>query len=265
MKAGTAAPLIDPHDPAAEEMVLGAALQDQEAAHLLAEALYPSDFFGDRNRIIFTAIDRLVDADEHVDLVTVGNALHAAGQLRDGMPGYLTQLVDETPTAAGIRAHLRIIARHGRARTIKDAAQRLTEGVSRNGDDPEDHLRDFFEMVGAPHAGRSAEPFDALPATEFLAASFTGAVRLVPSIGLMECGVGLLSGPGGNGKSLLALNLGAAWSGAPLPIGEAIPAARPLRVLMFQVEDSPGMVQERLRKILGGLRGPRSLSTTLRH
>ena len=76
---------IAPHDSAAEEAVLGAALQDQDAAHLLVETLRPFDFFSDVNRTIFRAINGAVDANEHIDLVTVGSALRAAGQLRDGM------------------------------------------------------------------------------------------------------------------------------------------------------------------------------------
>ncbi len=101
------------------------------------------------------------------------------------------------------------------------------------------------------HTAGGAEPFEVLAAAEFLQASFHGATRLVPSIGLTESGVGLLSGPGGAGKSVLSLNLALAWTGVPLPIGEAIPPARTLRVMVFQAEDAPGIVQERLRKILG--------------
>jgi hypothetical protein len=150
-----------------------------------------------------------------------------------------------------------------RRRTL-DATRGLLDRLQRNGEDPGGALADFWEKIGTPQSGQATEAFEALPAPEFLAASFAGAVRLVPSVGLTEAGVGLLSGPGGTGKSLLGMNLGAAWAGALLPIGEAIPAARPLRVLMVQVEDSPGMVQERLRKILGGAAAPPGLIVSTR-
>jgi hypothetical protein len=95
------------------------------------------------------------------------------------------------------------------------------------------------------------QPYECLPGPEFMRASFSGATRLVPSIGLTEAGVGLLTGAGGDGKSVCGLNLSLAWCGATLALGQAIPAARTLRVVLFPVEEAPGMVQERLRTILG--------------
>ncbi len=104
-----------------------------------------------------------------------------------------------------------------------------------------------------------AEPYEVLTGAEFMDSSFSGATRLVPSIGLTEGGVGLLTGAGGEGKSVCGLNLGVTWTGATLPLGDAIPAARMLRVMVFQVEDAPGMVQERLHMILGSSPAPAGL------
>ncbi len=108
-------------------------------------------------------------------------------------------------------------------------------------------------------ASREVEPYECLPGPEFMRASFAGATRLVPSIGLTEAGVGLLTGGGGEGKSVCGLNLSLAWTGLTLPLGAAIPVARRLRVMDFPVEDAPGMVQERLRTILGSTPIPDSL------
>ncbi len=105
----------------------------------------------------------------------------------------------------------------------------------------------------------AVEPFEVLPAVEFLQTSFAGAARLVPSLGLTECGVGLLTGAGGDGKSVTTQNLECSWAGVDLPLAEALPAARRLRILGFQVENAPGMEQERLRKILGTARPPDGL------
>ncbi len=103
------------------------------------------------------------------------------------------------------------------------------------------------------------QPYEVLPGPEFMRTSFAGAVRLVPSLGLTEVGVGLLTGAGGHGKSVCGLNLALHWTGFPLPLGQAMPAARPLRVLVFQVEDAPGMVQERLRMMLAGAEIPENI------
>lgn len=109
-----------------------------------------------------------------------------------------------------------------------------------------------------------AQPYEVLPGPDFMRSSFSGATRLVPSIGLTEAGVGLLTGAGGEGKSVCGLNLALAWTGATLPLGEAIPAARRLRVMVIQVEDAPGMVQERLRMILGSAPPPADLFLFIR-
>ncbi len=102
-------------------------------------------------------------------------------------------------------------------------------------------------------------PYELLPAGDYLQASFAGATRLVERIGLTECGVGLVTASGGDGKSLLMQNLMCGWTGAKIPLADALPAARPLRILGFQVENAPGMEQERLRKILDNARPPDGL------
>lgn len=127
----------------------------------------------------------------------------------------------------------------------------------RGGQPPRTDRKTAESLVVVPAGG--AEPFEVLAATEFLQASFTGATRLVPSIGLTERGVGLVTGAGGEGKSVLLLNLALAWAGASLPLSEAIPATRRLRVMVFQVEDAPGMVQERLRMMVGSATPPAGL------
>lgn len=90
------------------------------------------------------------------------------------------------------------------------------------------------------------EPYQMLTGPAFMRATFTGATRLVPRIGLTACGAGLLTGSGGDGKSVCGLNLALTWTGARLPLGTVLPASRTLRVMVFQVEDTPAIVQERV-------------------
>ncbi len=111
--------------------------------------------------------------------------------------------------------------------------------------------------TGKKSATDPVEPYQMLPGPAFMRATFSGAVRLVPTLGLTACGAGLLTGAGGDGKSVLGLNLALAWTGETLPLGPAIPATRPLRVMLFQVEDTPGIIQERLTMI--GVPVPESL------
>jgi hypothetical protein len=84
-------------------------------------------------------------------------------------------------------------------------------------------------------------PFEVLPGPEYMRTSFIGATRLVPGIGLTECGVGVLSGAGGDGKSVLAGNVVLGWTEDATALPELLRPVRPLRVLVFMVVDSPGM------------------------
>jgi hypothetical protein len=247
---------IASHDPAAEARAIGAAFRDPEAAALLVRELHPEDFFLDLHRTFFAGICRVVDAKEHVDLVTVCSTLKA-----DGPPlaADLTRIVDETPTAAGLSAHIRILKEHSHRRTTLNAALRLAEQITKNDGSIEDHLKDFYEIVGEARTGESTEPFEMLPIEEFRRASFLGSRFLVESIGLTEGGVGLFTAPSGDGKSLFVLNAECAWAGADLPIAKALPAVRPLRILGFEVENAPGIERFRADKILGSAHGPGGL------
>jgi hypothetical protein len=102
-------------------------------------------------------------------------------------------------------------------------------------------------------------PFDVVPGPEYMRASFAGADRLVPGIGLTAGGVGVLSGAGGDGKSVEAINLALGWTGDATMLPEALRPTRPLRMMLFMVEDAPGMVQERLRLMLGTAPAPSNL------
>lgn len=152
-------------------------------------------------------------------------------------------------------------------KTLRAWAKGREEAAREEAGHPEETAKTSEAEVSDPDAGPletrrgkdEVQAYECLPYPEFMRASFSGATRLVPSIGLTEAGVGLLTGAGGHGKSVCGLNLALAWAGAALPLGDAIPAARTLRVMVFQVEDAAGMVQERLRMMMGGTPGPAGL------
>jgi len=102
-------------------------------------------------------------------------------------------------------------------------------------------------------------PFEVVTGPAYMRTAFTGADRLVPGIGLTACGVGVLSGAGGDGKSVLAGNVALGWTLDATMLPDLLRPVRPLRVMVFMVEDSPGMVQERLRMMLGATPAPDGL------
>ncbi len=99
----------------------------------------------------------------------------------------------------------------------------------------------------------SANPFSCLPAPIFLDLDFKGSDLLVPGIGLRAGGAAILSGKGGDGKSLLSLGVFLAWANGQAPFGCALlKPERPLRILALYLEDDPVIVQDRLRHLLRG-------------
>jgi len=94
----------------AEQSLLGGLMLDQRAWDQIADVVRVDDLYRADHRLIFTAIAELVERNQPPDAVTVGEHLQRTGQLEaaGGLP-YLARLVEDTPSAANIRAYARIV------------------------------------------------------------------------------------------------------------------------------------------------------------
>jgi len=94
-----------------EEAVLGAFMIDKDAVTNAIEILRPESFYDDRHRLIFTAIRRLFEQTQPVDLLTVTEQLRKMGNLEEaGGPYYITSLTNRVASAAHVEHHARIVA-----------------------------------------------------------------------------------------------------------------------------------------------------------
>jgi len=101
---------LPPHSVEAERSVLGGLMLDQRAWDQVADVVDANDFYRADHRLIFSAIATLVERDQPPDAITVGEQLARQGELEAaGGLDYLAQLVEETPSAANIRAYARIV------------------------------------------------------------------------------------------------------------------------------------------------------------
>src|SRR5690606_7638021 len=118
-----------PHAPEAEVAVLGAALDDPEAAARLLELLREDDFYSERHRLIYRAMARLVERGIVVDPVTVSEELQALGALEQagGMP-YLGDLLNVS-VAANLDYHARIVAERAQLRALHRAGMAIIHAV----------------------------------------------------------------------------------------------------------------------------------------
>jgi replicative DNA helicase len=173
-----------PHNPQAEEAVLGSILKNPASILEIADFLRPEDFHKPQNRHVFRAM-LAVNADGRpIDYHTVSDELRQLGVYEaSGGILYLTELNLATPTAAHIEHYGRIVERTsfmrqliGRAQTIAEMAYRdnlpvdtalekaerliLALGekrVTRDFRSLEDVLSDYMEQIEAMAEGEATK------------------------------------------------------------------------------------------------------------
>ena len=117
---------VAPHDPAAEQQVLGALLIDRDAIFKVADVLRASDFYIARHQRIYDAAVALLERRERIDPLTVQVEL-ARREVLDQVGGtpYLRELVELVPTAVEIERHARRVRDRAIARRLLGAANAI--------------------------------------------------------------------------------------------------------------------------------------------
>jgi replicative DNA helicase len=101
---------IPPHNLHAEQSLLGGLMLDNSSWDRVADLVSEPDLYRREHRLVFRAIAKLAESDQPFDVVTLAETLERTEQLGDagGLP-YLGTLVNETPSAANIKAYARIV------------------------------------------------------------------------------------------------------------------------------------------------------------
>ncbi|GGW64720.1 replicative DNA helicase [Alishewanella tabrizica] len=101
---------MPPHSIEAEQSVLGGLMLDNEAWDRVSEKVVEQDFYLRSHRFIFSAMLRLAESNQPIDLITVSESLEANQQLDDiGGFAYLGEIAKNTPSAANILAYAEIV------------------------------------------------------------------------------------------------------------------------------------------------------------
>lgn len=115
-----------PQSAKAEQAVIGSMLIDPECIPVVIEQLRPDDFYTEENRRIFETIYSMFNNAMRIDAVTVLDQLKSAGLYDDaGGRAYLMQLMDVTPTAAGVREYAAIVRDKSMLRAIAQAGAEI--------------------------------------------------------------------------------------------------------------------------------------------
>ena len=101
-----------PHDPEAEEAVIGSILIDGETLTKVTALLKPGDFYVAKSRWCFEACLDLFQREEAINQVTIAHELSLRAKLKDaGGAAYLAHLVRSVPTSVHIEHYARIVQR----------------------------------------------------------------------------------------------------------------------------------------------------------
>ena len=137
---------IPPQSLEAEQAALGAMLLERDAIARAVELLQSDDFYRESHRVIFQGIVDLFNRHEPVDLITLGEWLKTRDHLETiGGTLYLTTIMSQVPTAAGIAHYAGIIRAKAMQRALIKAADEIMNAAYQ-GDKDLDELVDESEQ-----------------------------------------------------------------------------------------------------------------------
>ena len=139
-----------PHNPEAEEAVIGSLLIDGECFSRVAPVLQPGDFYRERNQLCFAAAMALSQRDQAIDQLTLAGELARTEKLDEvGGMAYLSHLVSITPTSAHSEEYAEIVSRTSTMRKLIDAAAQISALGYNDTDDVDGTLRQAEDALFA--------------------------------------------------------------------------------------------------------------------
>jgi len=120
-------PKVPPHSMEAEQSVLGGLLLSTNAWDQVADRVSETDFYREDHRLIFRAIRDLHDSGKPCDAVTVSEWFESHGKA-DQVDGgnYISQLANNTPSAANVGAYADIVREKSILRSLIDVGTTIT-------------------------------------------------------------------------------------------------------------------------------------------
>ncbi|MEY8204711.1 MAG: replicative DNA helicase [Bermanella sp.] len=124
---------MPPNSVEAEQSVLGGLMLDNRAFEVVSERLQPGDFYRAQHAQIYTLIIKLADEDKPFDVLTLSDELNDIEELANsGGLAYLSELVENTPSAANIAAYADIVKEKALFRRLAEAATDIADSAYNN-------------------------------------------------------------------------------------------------------------------------------------
>lgn len=120
-------PKIPPQNIEAEASLIGSILLDQEALIKVADVVHADDFYEKKHQHIFEAILMLYEGRSAIDVLTLSNKLDEIKKLQSiGGSAYLTELVNNVPSAAHVTEYAKIVSQKSTLRRLIHASAEIS-------------------------------------------------------------------------------------------------------------------------------------------
>ncbi len=124
-----------PHSEEAEEALIGSILIDPSVVNDVIEIVSSEDFYFPKNKKVFSAIEKLFDEGEPIDVISVSEKLKSEGNLEEvGGELEVAKYADIVPTSAHAEHYAKIVRDKSILRNLISAASRIVEVASEEGD-----------------------------------------------------------------------------------------------------------------------------------
>ena len=121
---------VPPHSLEAEQAILGALMLDNEAWDKVSELLKETDFYLNKNRLIFKQITQLAVQQKPFDVLTLSEELKQRNQLQQiGGESYLFELAQNTPSTSNVSAYAEIVRERSVLRQLLAAANNIADSA----------------------------------------------------------------------------------------------------------------------------------------
>ena len=207
----------------AEVFFLGGVMQDPNVLSDVVSLLDPDDFFQERHKIIWEALQSLSQFNTPIDVVTLSNALETENKLEAaGGREYLLKLIESVASGANARYHAEIIQKKAVMRrliNVSTTAIREAQDPTAEPDDVISKLEGSVMALAEKQVKNSLRPAsevvqEILKAVEMRKDGFSGCPTGFTDLdrltnGLQPSDLIILAGRPGMGKSAFALTLAA--------------------------------------------------------
>lgn len=244
---------VAPQNQEAEESVLGALMISAGAAPAAAEEISHTDFYRRSHGLIFRAALALHAQGDPIDAITLVAELERRGELEEvGGKIRISELAVLVPAASNVRHYARLVKECSVRRSLLTDLQQLSQRVLSGEWDIDSTVETLRSVADARAA--DTEPEQALRfmgLREFIDQPLAG---VEPLLGegkdrlLVEGSFNIIGGPGGVGKTTLALHLAAhLCAGKPWL---DIPVQRPVRIVLLEVEGPHDQFAEKVKEFV---------------